>query len=292
MDSHTIFNIILVWPIVNVLVLLYKGFLTIHLPYALGFSLIGLTILIRFILYPFTAAQLKASKKMQAVTPHLNKLKEKHKGDAKLLQSETMKLYKEHGINPMAGCLPVLIQLPIIWSLYSVLQHVVASNQMDVLKQVNHIVYFPWLRLTSAWDQQFFGLPLGKTPGDLLAKGWFLILLIPIFTALFQMIQSKMMFAKPEVIEVIEKKGKKKKAIEVIDVTAKVEPKKDDFASAMQSQTLFLLPLMLGFFSFKFAIGLSLYWNTFTIFGIIQQYRIQGLGGLKDWIEKLSPKKN
>jgi len=289
MEAHSFFNIVLVWPIVNVLVLIYKGLISIHLPFALGFSLIGLTVFIRLILYPLTASQLKASKKMQAVTPHLNKLKEKHKGDAKLLQSETMKLYKEHGINPAAGCLPVLLQLPIIWSLYSVLQNVVSANTSHVLLQINKIVYFPWLKLTSPWDQSFFGLPLGKTPGELFSKGWFLILLIPVFTALFQMIQSKMMFAKPEVIEVIEKKGKKAKAI---DVTATVEPKKDDFASAMQSQTLFLLPLMLGFFSFKFAIGLSLYWNTFTIFGIIQQYQIQGLGGLKEWIDKLFPKKN
>jgi len=62
---------------------------------------------------------------------------------------------------------------------------------------------------------------------------------------------------------------------------------KDDFSSAMQTQMTYLMPVMIGFFSYSFPIGLSLYWNTFTIFGIIQQYRISGLGGLKVWVDKI-----
>ena len=66
--------------------------------------------------------------------------------------------------------------------------------------------------------------------------------------------------------------------------------KEDDFASAMQSQTLYILPLFIGFSSFKLPLGLSLYWNTLTIFGIIQQYQIMGWGGLQEWINRF--KKN
>ena len=66
------------------------------------------------------------------------------------------------------------------------------------------------------------------------------------------------------------------------------EKKDDDFATAFQSQSMYIFPLMIGFFSYGFPIGLSLYWNTFTIFGIIQQYRISGLGGVKDWTDKLN----
>src|SRR5882762_10091760 len=110
-----LFNTLLVTPIENILVALYQLLHVLHIPYALGFAIIGLTIIVRFILYPLTHSQLKTSKKMQAITPHINKLKEKHKGDAKTLQAETMKLYKEHGVNPLAGCLPIIIQLPLIW---------------------------------------------------------------------------------------------------------------------------------------------------------------------------------
>jgi YidC/Oxa1 family membrane protein insertase len=68
-------------PILNVLVAIYQGLYFLHVPFALGFSIIVLTVVIRLILYPLTASQLKASKKMQDVAPHVAKLKEKHKGD-------------------------------------------------------------------------------------------------------------------------------------------------------------------------------------------------------------------
>src|SRR4030066_1302795 len=119
------FNLILVWPITTVLIAIYKSLVFIHVPYALGFSIIILTVIIRLLLYPLISSQLKASKKMQEIAPHISKLRDRHKGDAKTLQQETMRLYKEHGVNPAAGCLPILIQIPIIWGLYSVLNHIV-----------------------------------------------------------------------------------------------------------------------------------------------------------------------
>jgi YidC/Oxa1 family membrane protein insertase len=269
MTSPSLFNTILVWPIVNVLVAVYKGLLFVHFPFALGFSIIILTIIIRFILYPLTSSQLKATKKMQELNPHLARLKDKHKGDAKTLQAETMKLYKEHGVNPAAGCLPVIIQLPIIWGLYATLRQIVAL-QPNV---INKIVYFDWLKLGKAWDPNFFGVSLGANPSHLITTIGPVILIIPLLTALFQFIQSKMMFSKPKVVGEIVKKDDKKK--------------NDDFATAFQSQSMYIFPVMIGFFSWTFPIGLSLYWNTFTIFGIIQQYRVSGLGGLLEWKDKL-----
>jgi YidC/Oxa1 family membrane protein insertase len=213
---------------------------------------------------------------MQDIAPHLSKLKEKHKGDAKTLQAETMKLYKEFGVNPAAGCLPVLIQLPLIWALYSALQLIVKPGAA-VLSEINHMLYTSSLRLTSPWDVTFFTLPLAQKPGDLFhpqAMITWPILLIPIATGVFQFIQTKMMLpAKAQVQD-----GK---------LVKKDEKKKEDFATAFQSQSLYIFPIMIAFFSYGFPIGLSLYWNTFTIFGIIQQYRISGLGGLKEWTDKL-----
>lgn len=268
-----IFDTLLVFPITNALLLVYHFLNLIQLPFALGFSIIVLTIIIRLILYPLTTQQIKASKKMMDLNPHLAKLKDKHKGDAKMLQQETMRLYKEQGVNPAAGCLPVLVQLPVIWGLYSVLNkiiHVGAAN----LSEINKIAYVDFLKLTKAWDPNFFGLPLAQNPSHLITTLGPIILLVPILTGVFQFMQSKMMMSAAPV-------ATDKKAIEV-----KGEKSKDDFSSAMQTQMTYLMPVMIGFFSYSFPIGLSLYWNTFTIFGIIQQYRISGLGGLKSWVDK------
>ncbi len=278
-NMGNIFNTLLVYPITNVLVAIYLGLAAIHIPYALGFAIILLTIVIRLILYPFTHSQLKASHKMQKVTPHLNRLKEKHKGDNARIQQETMKLYKEHGINPLSGCLPVLLQLPIIWGLYTVLHKIVTLEPKAIVSEVNKIVYSDSFRLSHAWDTHFFGVSLAHTPSDLMKTVGPIVLIVPILTGVFQFIQSKMMVVVHPAEKKEEKKGKKE------------EQKKDDFAAAFQTQSLYLFPAMIGFFSFTFPVGLSLYWNTFTIFGILQQYRISGWGGLSDWIEKISKKK-
>ncbi len=269
MTDPSIFNTILVWPIINVLVAVYKGLIFVNFPFALGFSIIILTIIIRFVLYPLTASQLKASKKMQDLNPHITNLKNRHKGDSKTLQQETMKLYKEHGVNPAAGCLPVIIQLPIIWGLYTALQQIAQLGP----NVINKIVYFDALKLTKAWDPNFFGVSLGSNPSQIITSVGPIILIVPLLTALFQFIQSKMMFSKPKAQEGLVKKDEKKK--------------NDDFASVFQSQAMYIFPIMIGFFSYTFPVGLSLYWNTFTIFGIMQQYRVSGLGGLEEWKNKI-----
>ena len=187
------------------------------------------------------------------------------------IQAETMKSYKEFGVNPAAGCLPVLIQLPLIWALYQALQLIVKPGAA-VLAQINQMLYTNSLKLTTPWNTTFFGLPLAQNPSHLITTVGPLILLIPVATGLFQFIQTKMMFvSQPQ-----NKDGNKKD-----------EKKKEDFATAFQSQSLYIFPIMIAFFSYSFPIGLSLYWNTFTIFGIIQQYRISGLGGLKEWTDKI-----
>lgn len=248
-------------PILYPLVALYKIFELINIPHPLTFSIVAITILFRLIIYPLMSSQIKSTQKMQKLSPELAKIKEIHKGDSKMIQQETMKLYKEHGVNPVAGCLPVLIQLPIIFILYSVLIDIVKNPSLVTVK-INEAIMLPALKLTSPIDQSFFFFPLGQTPGQLLGTFGLLIFLIPIATAFFQFIQSKMMFpAKAE------NEGEEKK--------------KDDFASVFQTQTVYIFPVMIGVFSYTLPVGLSLYWNTFTLFGIIQQYRISGFGGLK-----------
>lgn len=273
-DLTNFFNQILVFPFINVLVVIYQALYSLHIPFALGFSIIILTIIIRIILYPLTNSQLKSSKKMQELSHHVSKIKEKHKGDAKRLQAETMKLYKEHGVNPMSGCLTALVQFPFLMALYSVLNKIVGLNSNTIVSEINKIIYLDLFKLKTPWDPYFFGLSLAQTPSHLMQQIGPLILLIPLSAGVFQFIQSKMMFAKPVGASSEEKNQKKG----------------GDFTSALQTQSLYMFPAMIIYFSYIFPLGLSLYWNTLTIFGILQQYKIGGWGGLEVWIKKISSK--
>lgn len=268
-----IFDTLIVNPLLNILLVNYKFFSSLGVPYALGFAIIGLTVVIRILLYPLMSAQLRAAKKMQEVAPHLTKLKERYKNDAKGLQQETMKLYKEYGVNPAAGCLPILVQLPIIFGLYSVLNKIIHLGA-NTVSEVNRLAYFDPLKLQNTWDIYFFGIPLAQNPSQLLSQYGALILLVPLLTGVFQFIQSKMMLP-----SALLKKEE--------EIAKKTPTKQDDFATTFQKQSLYIFPVMIGFLSYTFPIGLSLYWNTFTVFGIIQQYKISGLGGLQDWTRKI-----
>lgn len=273
-----IFEILLVNPLINIMVALYQALIYLHIPGALGFSIVLSTVLFRLVLYPLTVSQIKTSQKMQQIQPHLNSLKDKHKSDPKRLQQEQMNLYKEHGINPAGGCLPFIIQIGIlIFGFYPAIMKVINLKPVDTVRVINKIVYFDFLKLKHVWDTDFFGLSVGKTPSQLLSHYGYIIILLPVVTALLQLLLSIMTVpAKSSLPPVVVKPGEKQ------------EP---NFAQSFQSQMLLMTPLITGYFSFQLAVGLSLYWNTFTIFGIIQQYLVQGLGGLGDQLDKLKWKK-
>ncbi len=88
-----------------------------------GVAIILLTLLVRSLTFPFTYMSYKSMKSMQLLQPEVARLKEKHKGDTQTFNMEMMKLYKENKVNPMGGCLPMLLQLPVFWALYQVLQN-------------------------------------------------------------------------------------------------------------------------------------------------------------------------
>lgn len=268
-----IFNLLFVNPVINGLLAVYHILIAAQVPYALGFSIIVFTVIIRLLLAPLTASQLRTSKKMSELNPQLSSLKERYKDDPKKLQQETMALYKKHGVNPLGGCLPAILQIILFYALYLVLTSFVHADAAKTVADFNKVVYLDFLRLEQIGDTSFFGLPLGKSPSELLSTLGVGVLLVPLITAVLQLIQSKMMFP-PRPKEAAAKK--------------KDEP---DFQSIMQTQMIYLIPVTIGFAAFSFPLGLSLYWNTFSIFAIIQQYKLQGWGGLAPWIEKVASKK-
>ena len=108
-----------------------------------GIVIILFSFLMKIVLQPFSASQMKSMQKMKAVQPLLQKVQEKYKDDRTALSQETMKIYSEYGFNPAGGCLPMIMQMPILISLWSVL-----SSWMDI----RHQHFFGWISDLSAPD--------------------------------------------------------------------------------------------------------------------------------------------
>ncbi len=272
-----IFNLIFMGPVVNLLVLVYQGLFSLHIPGALGLSIMFLTIIIRVLVWPFMSSQIKATKKMADLKPYLDALKSKHKGDKQGLAAAQMVLYKEHGVNPAGGCLPAIIQIPVFIALYQSIINILpgAGGHID---RINSLIYFPQFKLPSTIDPDFFGINLGIKPSEF-AKFGVLLLLIPVLTAALTFIQSKMAMSKA-VKKYPSDSPKEKKEKEGME----------ESMGQVQSQMVYMMPIMIGYFAFNFPVGLAIYWNTYTILGIIQQYKISGWGGLSDYVAKLKGK--
>lgn len=267
-----LFNFLFFGPIVNLIVFIIRVLEASNIPGALGFAIIVLTIGIRFLIWPLMATQMKSAKKMADLRPHLEDLKKKHGTDKQALASAQMALYKEHGVNPAAGCLPVLIQIPPMIAIYQVIFAFFEGDHG--LSKINNVLYIPEWKLTAIPDLNFFGLNLALKPSDFMSAGY-LLLLIPVITGLLQLAQSKMMTPKP-VKEYPSDSPKEKKEKESAE----------DTMLAVQSQMTYLMPVMIGYIAFTFPLGLALYWNTLTLVGIWQQHRISGWGGLGELVRK------
>ncbi len=255
-----IFNPIFFYPITNLLLIFYKLFLLLRVPGAFGFSIIALTVLVRMLLHPFFKQQLETAKKMQDLKPHLDKLSAKHKKEPQKLQQEQMKLYQEAGINPASGCLFMVLQLPIFIALYQALYEPFKHGSLAVaVQQLNKIAYsFTKISVIDPW---FFGLNLSIAPAK---AGHWIYFAVPVITAILQYYQVKLSTpqmqpqAQPE-----QKDGNEKK-----------DDSGGDFQKAMNTQMKFIFPLMIGWFSYTLPVGLSLYWNIFSIFSIVQYGKI------------------
>lgn len=268
-----LFNTLFFAPIVNIIIFIIRVLEASSIPGALGFSIILLTIGIRFLIWPLMATSMKSAKKMADLRPHLEELKKKHSSDKQALAAAQMALYKEHGINPLGGCLPILIQIPPMIAIYQVI-HSFFEGEAGLAK-INAVLYNSSWQLNSIPDLNFFGINLAIKPSDFGTAGLWVIS-IPIITGLIQFIQSRMMAPKT-VKEYPSDSPKEKKEKESAEETM----------MAVQSQMAYFMPIMIGYIAFTFPIGLALYWNTLTIIGIWQQYKIAGWGAMSDTARQL-----
>ncbi len=276
-------NTLLLAPTINLLVAIIRGLESLHLPGALGLSIILLTVLIKIILWPITVRQLvaarKMSEKMAIMKPELEELKTKYKDDKMALAQAQREIYAKYEINPAAGCLPIIIQALLIYPIYQVVIAFLDLNHG--LERINYFIYNAQWHLSQLPDSHFLGLDLAAKPSDFSKMGvmGIYLLAVPVVTALFQFILTKMMspFVQKETEAVAEKVETKKEA--------------EDTAAAMQKQMTYMMPLMIGFFAWQLPVGLALYWNVLNVVSLIQQYRVSGWGSLRAHVPSSSAPK-
>ena len=132
----------LLQPIQNVLeyvvVFLYQNVIASY-----GIVIILLTLIVRLILTPLTISQTRSMARMQKLQPHLKELQKKYKDDKQKLQQETMVFYKENNVNPLAGCLPLILQMPVFFALFQTLR----NPTEKVTSVVGENLSFLWLKL-------------------------------------------------------------------------------------------------------------------------------------------------
>jgi len=147
-----------------------------------GVVLIVFSILVKILVYPLTKKSYVSMQKMQTLQPRMNELKEKYGKDPQRLNKETMKLYKESGVNPLSGCLPTLLQLPLLWAIFIVFRNTI---------ELRDAAFIWWIKDLSAPDTIFqldFTIPLY---GDL-------VNVLPLFMGVTMFIQQKMTMKDPK----------------------------------------------------------------------------------------------
>lgn len=227
----------------------------------LGLALILFTILVRGLLYPLTLSSLKAGNNLKKIQPELKELQKKHKGDKVAMQKAQMDLYKKYNVNPLAGCLPQLLQIGVLIVLYQVLVQFLGQSEIHGVTINSN---FLWLDLKHPDKTYIF----------------------PVLAGVTQLILSLMIAPGAEKRDIVENKSKKK----VVQVENKKEEDFAEMAQNMQQQMIFILPVMTGFIALSFPAGLSLYWIVTTVFSIGQQWQVSGWGGLTLYATRLKNK--
>lgn len=259
----------IVYPIAKALVWLSNLIASLGIPYSFGWAIILITIAIKLATLPLTRKQLQSQKAMQDLQPKQKELQEKYGKDRQKLSEEQMKLYKEAGINPLGGCLPLLIQMPILFALYQALYVLAGSGEL----KNSPFFWIPDLALpgsTAATAGVIDGIPMIGTSWITTAfkeQNWYVLfayMSLPIFMLLTQMLLQKM--SQP----------------------AK-DPKtgKADAQTQMMGQMMFLMPVMFFWITLGLPAGLTLYWSVSNVLGMVQQYFVTGWGSLPDWFKFL-----
>jgi YidC/Oxa1 family membrane protein insertase len=235
-------NLVIIQPMVNGLVMLYSLFFS-----NFGIAVIAFTLLVRMIMIPLSVKQSRQIKSMGALQPLMKEIQAKHKNDKQRASQETMRLYKDHGVNPL-GCLgPMFIQFPIWIGLYQAILQTVPSNPESLVGLSRHLYgWLPQVHKVVPIDSSFLWLDLAKPDPS--------PFIMPILVGGSMFVMQKMSSM----------------------------PAADDRQASTNRMMLWMMPLMFGFFTLNFPSGLAVYWVVSNVIGVAIQGFITGWDPLKN----------
>lgn len=208
-----------------------------------GLAIILFTIFARLLLFPLNLSQQRSMDKQQAIMPEMEALKQKYGNDKNRLQQEQQMLYSKYNINPMAGCLPLLLQFPLLMALYEIIR----NAEIYIGESVNKVFLGIFdLSITPEWKIW----TLDKAD----YKVYLPLLLFPIVA-----------FATTYISQMLSMKKNKKK-----------DDKKDETPNPMNGM-MKIMPFMTLIFGFMVPAGLALYWAVGNILSILQTYLIKNV---------------
>jgi YidC/Oxa1 family membrane protein insertase len=294
-------------PLFNLLIAFY------HLLFSdFALAIIVFTVAIRTILAPLFVQQIRSQKEMQRMQPLVREVQRKHKGNQQKISAETMALYKEHGVSPTAGCLPLILQLPILFALYQAL--IRASS--DVTFQVTDALKADFTKLQAAlhitantaagahhWNVPVSGpcnlpllensnfthfLPLNCQLIDPLKLSDKVQTTVSWLFNPFNSLHPHLNLAATDQTFALVIGGFSLSALAIIAAVLQFvqvkmtspRPNRDDPTSSATSTMTYLFPLLTVFWGGIFPSGLILYWVVYTAYLVVQQFLIMGTGNL------------
>ena len=258
MSPVDIWNDVLVYPLLTLLIIAYD------FVHDFGLAVVIVTVLIRLALYPLYVRQIRSSRGLQELAPALNDIKKKYGSDRAKLNEEQMKLYRERGVNPAGGCLPMLVFLPVLIAMYSAFQQAPKFDGAELQEIVHR--YLPFIQvgipLDSKIDMTAHWLPWIQAAGrDLSQSDPYFIL--PVLSGALQLVASVMAMPRNP-------------------------PKTDDPTQRTMQSMTYTFPLLTIVFFNSFPAGVFIYYITTTLFQIVQQYFVMGWGQLPRWLPFLA----
>ena len=232
-----------------------------------GLAIILLTVAVRILLLPLSIKQTRSMREMQRIQPEVKKIQAKHKGDRQKMNEEMMALYKEHGVNPFGGCLPLLMQFPVFIALYNLISKPLAYMGYElegtdyvrkeglegIMANLQDSALARGLDTAATDVNTFLGIfHLDERPADVFAPTVGGVLELLPYLVLIGLMGFTTFYQQKQ-------------------MQAQKGPTTDPQAQQMQV-FMKIMPLMLMVFSFNFAAGLTLYWLTTNVWSIAQQH--------------------
>lgn len=226
-----IFVTIFYQPILNLLIWIYN----IIPGHDIGLAIIGLTLLVKLVLYPLSKKSLEGQKSLQNLQPKLDEIKKKYADNKEAMSKAMMELYRQEKVNPLSSCLPLLIQLPFFWAIFRVFRDELSGKATTLL--------YSFILHPGALNPVAFGFVDFSKPNIILA----------ILAGVSQFVQAKMMPMKQSPIST-------------------PGAKDENMMASMNKQMLYFMPVFTIFICLSLPSGLAFYWFVSTLLTIAQQW--------------------